>query len=71
MIHEIYPQYSFQKNKGYGTREHMKALENYGPTPLHRLTYKPVKKVIKFDVVKKWIDDSLIKRERLFKLGIF
>jgi len=71
MIHEIYPQYNFQKNKGYGTREHMKALENYGPTPLHRLTYKPVKKMIKFDVVKKWMDDSLIKRERLFKLGIF
>ncbi len=36
---EIYPQYGFAKNKGYGTREHIAALKEYGPCPLHRLSF--------------------------------
>ena len=42
-----YPQYGFKKNKGYGTKVHIEALEKYGVTPIHRLSYKPVKKNIK------------------------
>lgn len=38
-LHEIYPEYSFIKNKGYGTAEHRKALIKYGPTPIHRKTF--------------------------------
>jgi ribonuclease HII len=34
-----YPQYLFQKNKGYGTKLHLKLVKNYGPTPIHRLTF--------------------------------
>jgi len=71
IIHEIYPQYNFINNKGYGTKEHLEALKKFGPTPLHRLTYKPVKKMIKFDVMKKWIKSNLVRKERLIKLGIF
>lgn len=36
---EIYPQYGFAKHKGYGTAEHIKALKEYGPCPLHRKTF--------------------------------
>ncbi|MDR1656874.1 MAG: ribonuclease HII [Deltaproteobacteria bacterium] len=44
-LHLVYPQYGFDRHKGYGTREHLKALELYGPTPVHRMTYKGVRPV--------------------------
>jgi len=37
-----YPQYLFKKNKGYGTKEHLKALLKYGPSEIHRKSYKRV-----------------------------
>lgn len=37
-----YPQYGFADHKGYGVPEHLEALSAYGPSPVHRLTYKPV-----------------------------
>ena len=37
-----YPRYNLRRNKGYGTREHMHALLQYGPTRIHRLTFEPV-----------------------------
>jgi ribonuclease HII len=40
--HEMYPVYDFTKNKGYGTRTHLAALRQYGPSPIHRLTFKGV-----------------------------
>ena len=40
--HESYPVYGFDRNKGYGTAFHLKALRQYGPCPLHRLTFKGV-----------------------------
>ncbi|MCR5208877.1 MAG: ribonuclease HII [Lachnospiraceae bacterium] len=36
---EIYPEYGFAKNKGYGSSEHIEALKKYGPTPIHRRTF--------------------------------
>ncbi|MEW4467224.1 ribonuclease HII [Parasphingorhabdus sp. JC815] len=39
---ERYPQYGWERNKGYGTAEHMAALRQYGPTPLHRKSFAPV-----------------------------
>lgn len=41
--HEMYPVYGFDKNKGYGTSQHLVALKRFGPCPLHRLTFKRVK----------------------------
>ncbi len=38
-----WPEYGFAKHKGYGTREHIKALEKFGPCPLHRMTFKRVR----------------------------
>ncbi len=34
-----YPQYGFAKHKGYGTREHMDAIREYGPCPIHRRSF--------------------------------
>ena len=36
---EVYPQYDFAKNKGYGTKEHIEALKKYGPCLIHRKTF--------------------------------
>lgn len=36
---EIYPQYGFAKHKGYGTAEHIAAIREYGPCPIHRMTF--------------------------------
>ncbi len=34
-----YPHYAWEKNKGYGTKEHIEGLFKYGPSPLHRVTF--------------------------------
>ncbi|MBQ8147271.1 MAG: ribonuclease HII [Lachnospiraceae bacterium] len=36
---EIYPQYGFARNKGYGSAEHIEALRKYGPCEIHRRTF--------------------------------
>jgi ribonuclease HII len=41
-LHEIYPMYGFAQNKGYGTPEHLAALERHGPCPAHRRSFAPV-----------------------------
>ena len=38
-LHEEYPQYGWDTNKGYPTAEHYEALKKYGVTPYHRLTF--------------------------------
>jgi ribonuclease HII len=40
---QIYPQYGLGQNKGYATAEHLEALRQFGPTPLHRFSYAPVR----------------------------
>ena len=36
---EMYPEYQFEKNKGYGTADHLHALKEHGPCAIHRLTF--------------------------------
>src|SRR5271170_790900 len=40
---QVYPQYGLAQNKGYGTPDHLEALRQHGPTPLHRFSYAPVR----------------------------
>ncbi|MGA9885543.1 MAG: ribonuclease HII [Candidatus Acidiferrales bacterium] len=40
---QLYPQYGLARNKGYGTPDHLEALRQFGPTPLHRFSYAPVR----------------------------
>jgi len=42
-FHEHYPQYGLDQNKGYGTPDHLDALRQHGPSPLHRFSYAPVR----------------------------
>ena len=43
---ETYPEYGFDKHKGYGTEAHQIALERHGVTPLHRRSFAPVRALI-------------------------
>ena len=45
-VHEQYPQYNFARHKGYGTPEHLAALGQYGPSPVHRRSFAPVRQAI-------------------------
>ena len=45
-MHEKYPQYGLDKHKGYGTKVHMDALSKYGPCPIHRKSFAPVRRAI-------------------------
>ena len=38
-LHKKYPQYGFKNHKGYGTKEHFKAIKKHGPSKIHRLTF--------------------------------
>lgn len=37
--HKLYPEYGFNRNKGYGTKEHIEAIKKYGICPIHRITF--------------------------------
>ena len=38
-LDRLYPQYHFAKHKGYGTKLHYEALREFGPSPVHRLSF--------------------------------
>ena len=41
-----YPNYGFKRHKGYPTKDHIEAIKKYGVTPIHRLTFKPIKTML-------------------------
>jgi len=45
-LHKKWPEYGFDRHKGYPTREHINALKKYGPSPIHRRSFDPVKRVL-------------------------
>jgi len=42
-LHQRYPQYGFDRHKGYGTPEHLDLLRRHGPCPEHRRSFAPIK----------------------------
>lgn len=42
-IDKAYPQYEFARHKGYGTKLHYEKIKEYGPCPLHRFSFSPMK----------------------------
>ena len=43
----LYPHYRFSEHKGYGTKLHMSMLKKFGPSPIHRLSFEPVRASLK------------------------
>lgn len=50
-MHKKYPQYDFDKHKGYGTKTHMEALKSHGPCEIHRRSFAPIKEML----IKKYV----------------
>jgi ribonuclease HII len=44
--HQSYPDYGFDRHKGYGTKSHLAALMKYGPCTIHRKSFAPIKEMI-------------------------
>ena len=42
-LDSVYPEYGFASHKGYSTPQHYEALDRYGPTPIHRRSFEPVR----------------------------
>jgi ribonuclease HII len=45
-LHSVYPMYGFDRHMGYPTSQHLKALQEYGVTPVHRRSYAPVSRLV-------------------------
>lgn len=41
--HHQYPEYGFDQHKGYGTAKHLEAIEKFGPCPIHRRSFAPIR----------------------------
>lgn len=50
-----YPEYGFAEHKGYGTKAHTQALMEYGPSPIHRRTFRPVRDIVR---IRSWIAEN-------------
>lgn len=46
-FHEDYPEYGFDKHKGYGTALHCEAINKFGPCPIHRRSFEPIRSLAK------------------------
>ena len=49
-IHNEFPQYGFNKHKGYGTKLHLEMLQKHGPCPYHRKSFAPVRKLLQTEL---------------------
>ena len=45
-LHEQFPQYGFDRHKGYPTPEHLRALRKYGPCEIYRRSFAPVRELL-------------------------
>jgi ribonuclease HII len=46
-FHQKWPEYGFESNKGYATEAHMEAIKKHGYCPIHRLSFEPLKSLVK------------------------
>ena len=49
-MHSLYPDYGFDRHKGYPTAHHLERLKVLGPCPIHRKSFAPVRKAIELNI---------------------
>ena len=54
----VYPEYGFGKHVGYGTAAHQKAMEEFGLTPEHRRSFRPVREIAEGKITTKQLGDQ-------------
>ncbi len=59
----VFPEYGFRENKGYGTPDHLAALQRLGPTTLHRFSFEPVRQMSRYE---SWAGYPLPQQGELF-----
>ena len=47
-----YPEYGFEKHAGYGTKDHLAALQEHGPCTIHRTTFEPIKTLLQGNTIE-------------------
>tara|TARA_A100001037_G_scaffold138869_3_gene125791 strand:+ start:14397 stop:15161 length:765 start_codon:yes stop_codon:yes gene_type:complete len=63
-LHECFPEYGFNSNKGYGTKSHINAIKTFGPCSIHRFSFKPVREIAKdHNIFLDRIDMPLTKKD--------
>ncbi|MGE5398425.1 MAG: ribonuclease HII [Chitinophagales bacterium] len=45
-MEQLFPGYGFAKHKGYATKEHIAAIMRLGPSPIHRISFEPIKTIV-------------------------
>jgi ribonuclease HII len=48
----LYPEYSFERNRGYCTKQHIRAVKRYGLSPIHRLSFRPIQRIMSYESIK-------------------
>ena len=57
--HQVFPAYNLISNKGYSTPDHRRALQQHGPTLLHRFSFEPVRSACSFSHWTGYLDEPL------------
>jgi len=57
---KVYPEYGFARHKGYGTRAHVSCLQQLGPSPIHRLSFAPLKNIIASETTVALVKNSAV-----------
>jgi len=58
-----YPGYHFEQNRGYPTQEHMMSLKAAGPSPIHRMSYRPVQESVRQTALRRHTPFSIPKED--------
>jgi ribonuclease HII len=48
----LYPEYNFERNRGYCTKQHIKAIKRYGLSAIHRLSFRPIQRLMSSENIK-------------------
>jgi ribonuclease HII len=69
--HRRYPQYGFDRHKGYGTASHRAAIAQFGPAPIHRMSFKGMTMYAtdQSSYVQKYRNDRLLRRYGVLEEG--
>lgn len=68
-MHELYPHYKFDTNKGYSTQEHIRLLKEHGPSPEHRRSFRPERFLQEELIFETVLNDEMLLSESMNAYG--
>jgi ribonuclease HII len=67
-LHDLYPEFSFHKHKGYATKDHLNEIRLHGVFPVHRMSFRPVLENLSRERLEDFLEKKLISRERFDRI---